>query len=420
MKILLTSDLSPKQVNGVVVSVTNLKKELESIPGNEVRLLTLSPDIHSHKVEDTYFIGSLPFNIYPDVRASLKVVDPFIEEIIRWKPDIIHSQCEFFTYSFVERIARRTKPYIVHTYHTLYQYYLNYFLPEWVGTNKTAVSMIGPVMRVRLRLADVVIAPTKKTQRLLEKSRVSDNIRVIPTGIDLRKFDQPLSDEKRKEILSRLEIPYEAPIYGSVGRLAQEKNLTEIIKAHQKILEKAPDAYLLLVGDGKYRPELEDLVSDLGIGDRVRFTGMIPAEEVNLYYKILNFFVSASISETQGLTYIEALAGGLPVLARRDEAVENVVIPGENGFIFDTTKELEDATLSLIQDQKRLRKLQEGAVHSREDFSTQKFGQRVNQLYEELYYSGKLPKSHNADLLRATKQELASLYDTVSENLFDI
>ncbi len=147
---------------------------------------------------------------------------------------------------------------------------------------------------------------------------------------------------------------------------------------------------------------------------------MIPAEEVNLYYKILNFFVSASISETQGLTYIEALAGGLPVLARRDEAVENVVIPGENGFIFDTTKELEDATLSLIQDQKRLRKLQEGAVRSREDFSTQKFGQRVNQLYEELYHSGKLPKSHNADLLRATKQELASLYDTVSENLFDI
>lgn len=420
MKILLTSDLNPKQINGVVVSVTNLKKQLESCPGNEVRLLTLSPDIHSHKVDDTYLIGSLPFNIYPDIRASLNIVDPFIDEIIRWKPDIIHSQCEFFTYNFVERIARHTGPYIVHTYHTLYQYYLSYFLPARYGAYKKAQSLIGPAMRLRLRQADVVIAPTQKTKRLLDQSRVCDDIRVIPTGIDLRKFDQPVSKEEKAQILKNLDIPQDAFLYGSVGRLAQEKNLTEIIKAHKMVLEKAPDTYLLLVGDGKYRPELEKLVHDLGLEDRVRFTGMVPAQEVNKYYKLLSFFVSASISETQGLTYIEALAGGLPVLARRDEAVEDVVLPGVNGFFFDTTQELEDAVVRLRKDPALLQKLKKGAAKSRETFSTEKFGRTVEALYQELLSSGNPPKSRSADFLKATRSELASLYEMMSDNLFDL
>lgn len=417
MKVLLSSDLNPGQVNGVVISVENLKKELESM-GHEVRLLTLSPDIGSYKDGDTYYVGSLPLNIYPDLRASLDLANPLIDEIIHWKPDIIHSQCEFFTYNFIERIARKTCPYIVHTYHTLYQYYLDYLLPAQYKLSDKFKPYIGPVMRFRLRFADVVVAPTQKTKKLLEKGKVAQDIRVIPTGIDINKFDQDFTAEDRAKLLASLDIPQDAKVYGSVGRLAKEKNFTEVIRAHKKVLDQGTDAYLVLVGDGKYRPELEKEVRELGIGQRVRLTGMVPSDKVYQYYKLLDFFISASVSETQGLTYIEALSSGLPVIARRDEAAEDVVIPGKNGFIYDEPRELEEDIIRLIDDEKLLKKLCKGALASRQNYSIEKFGKRVAALYEELLASGQPAKCCQGDLIRQAKAEIANIYGELADNFF--
>lgn len=395
MKILLTSDHHPKNVNGVVVSTMNLFRELRK-KGEDVRMLCLSPTTETYVEDDIYYIGSIPFNVYPDVRASISPLNPLIRRLIDWSPEIIHSQCEFFTYTYVEKIARHCHCPIIHTYHTMYEHYVRYVLPigNWAR-------LVAPVMRRRLNTADVIIAPTKKTWASLNAGRIGRDVRIIPTGIDLDRYSAGIDDVRRRELLDSLGIPADAHLFGSVGRLAKEKNLDEVLRAFKSVSETDPQAYLLLVGDGSYRKQLESQAEHSGIADRVIFTGMIPAERIYEYYRLMAFFVSASISETQGLTYIEALANGLPVIARRDPAVEEVVVDGVNGYLFDTTLQLVELIRRLFSDDALLGRLTEGAWRSRDRFSKAHFADAVLALYREVV-NRETPPKHKTVTLRAS------------------
>lgn len=390
MKVLLTSDLNPNQVNGVVISIKNLMKELEK-KGVDVRLLCLSPSSKSYIDGNIYYMASFPFNVYPDIRASVFPSSKLMEKILDWKPDIIHSQCEFFTYSFVEKLAKKLNCPIIHTYHTLYRYYVGYLIPGHL-----AEKLVAPVMRRRLNSADVIVAPTVKTKKLLIEGGIGDHIVVIPTGIDLEKFENRISQDEEEIIKEELNIPRDAYIYGTVGRLAKEKNIDEILDCHTELIKSYDNVYLVLVGDGKYRKDLEDSVDRLGIRDRVRFTGMIEPNDIYKYYQILDFFVSASISETQGLTYIEALANGLPVVARRDTALEGVVEDGENGFIYDDVEGLQKNIEKLINNEELLTEMKKSADNSKYKFGTEPFGSKIYDLYKKTLLTGgdkKLQKS---------------------------
>jgi 1,2-diacylglycerol 3-alpha-glucosyltransferase len=386
MKILLTSDHNPESVNGVIVSVLNLQRELEMM-GHDVRLLCLSPTNKSYREKNNYYIESFSLGaIYPKLRGSMVLTNDYIDEIIDWKPDIIHSQCEFFTYSYVNKIAMRTGARIIHTYHTLYRYYISYLLPGLteVVPEKYWVPLVKSVMRNRLNSADCIIAPTAKTRDELLKGKVGLVIRVIPTGIDLREYDQRLTPEEKRAILDQLAIPEGSLVYGNVGRVAEEKNNSEILQAHKELVKKYPNLYLVFTGDGTYREALEQEVRDLGLEDRVRFSGQIARDQVWKYYQILDLFVTASISETQGLTYIEALANDLPVVARRDRAIDGVVLDGVNGYQYDTVEGLTARVSSLIDQPRLLNQLKQGAHRDRDRFSSQVFGQRVFELYQEV------------------------------------
>ena len=137
MKILLTTDWYKPVVNGVVTSVINLKKELEN-RGHEVRVLTLSRNYKSYVEEGVYYIKSLNLEkIYPNARAVLPHTEPLIQELIWWRPDIVHSQCEFMTFSYAAKISRKCQCPLVHTYHTVYEDYIHY-LPGGLSQYKPA------------------------------------------------------------------------------------------------------------------------------------------------------------------------------------------------------------------------------------------------------------------------------------------
>ncbi len=400
MKVLLTSDLNPTSVNGVIVSVLLLKRELER-KGFEVRLLTLSPTVRSYVEKDVYYVSSVPLKIYPDLRASLDWHSHLIDELMEWGPDLIHSQCEFFTYSFVQRIARRCRCPIVHTYHTQYEYYTNYVLPgNW---NR----LLSEVMRRRLETADVVIAPTEKTRRYLVREGIKGDVRIIPTGIDLDAFRHPASAEELVKMRRDLKIPEHWMLYGSIGRIAREKNLSEVLRAHQMLRKSREDVGLLLVGDGAGMEDIRREVHALGLERSVFFTGMVPKESVGAYYRLLDVFVSASVSETQGLTYIEALANGRPVVARRDGAIEDVVVDGENGFQFDTTEECAHDVLQLLNDEALRSRMAKGAVEKAECFGKERFADRVASLYREVLNRGNHPAARSVWFSARIKERLA-------------
>lgn len=343
MKILITSDLYKPLVNGVVTSVVNLKEGLEK-DGHEVRILTLSGTHHSMKVGNVYYLGSIDGGIiYPNIRILGSMGLSIMEELIKWKPDVIHTQCEFSTFVPAKIISKRTGAPIVHTYHTVYEKYTEYLIPGKRLGRRLAAQFTKSITSH----TDAVIVPTDKMEDMLLSYKVDTPMYVVPTGIKLERF---LSDNeaKRKEIRNRYGIGEDECILTFVGRLAKEKNLEEIIEFMDDA--RTADIRLMIVGDGPDREEIEKEVAKRHLENRVIMTGMVNPSEVADYYKAGDIFVSASTSETQGLTYMEAMASGLVPLCRNDEALDDVIDNGRNGFVYDGKNEFMDALFILTND----------------------------------------------------------------------
>ncbi len=341
MKILITTDLYSVSTNGMVTSVNNLFDGLCG-KGHDVRILTLSWDCFSFVQGRVYFIRAFSLDwIYPQLRGSLAVFDRLINELIEWKPDVIHSQCEFFTFRFARHISKRTDSPMVHTYHTLYENYIGYLITnKLIGRNVVRI-----VTKQRLRHVRAVIAPSIKTSTLLNDYGISRNISVIPSGIALEQHQQRSTDEEIMGLRHKYKIADDAFVLLSLGRLGAEKSIEELLIAFSWLLAESPDSILLIVGDGPARGGLEDWVGWLHSNDNVFFTGAIPQQEVHRYYQMADIFVSASTSETQGLVYVEAAANGLPLVCRKDPCLQGIIADGENGFVFETVEEFKTAVL---------------------------------------------------------------------------
>jgi 1,2-diacylglycerol 3-alpha-glucosyltransferase len=377
MKILLTTELYKPAINGVVTSVVTLKEQLEK-NGHEVRVLTLAKK-HTVPAEDVYAAPSYSVGkIYPGARFALSSDEEIIAAILSWEPDIIHTQCEFSTFRMAKKIAKELNIPIVHTYHTVYEDYTHYFSPR-----KTWGKKIVSVFSKRvLKNTDAVIVPTQKVRYLLEEYGVNQPIHVIPTGIHLEKFKTALSKREKETLRKKLGIPLNNHLLVALGRLAKEKNLDEILDYLARL--KDPSISLLIAGDGPYREKLEEFVKENGLSQTVHFVGMIAPEEVNTYYQLADLFVSASTSETQGLTYIEAMASGLPVLCRKDDCLNGVLIDGKNGYSYQSFSQFEERLYSLLLDANLRNNLANQAQNfAHEHYSAQRFAEKVEDIYQE-------------------------------------
>ncbi len=337
MKVLITTDLFTVRTNGVVTSTHNLIAELKA-RGHEVKVITFSETGKSRKDGDVYYVGSVTMEwIYPNLRFSLIRANKFVKEIVDWCPDVIHSQCEWFTMGFAKRIAKKTGAPIVHTYHTLYEDYVGYAIPF----KRFGRWFVREIMtRRNLKNVAAIIAPTEKVKdTLINRCGVKNRVEVIPSGICLDKHKIELGAEDRREGRARCGFDDSHFVLINLGRLGTEKNLNEVISYFAKIADKHDNARLLIVGGGPAREELEALAGELDLGERIVFAGMVEPDEVARYYRLGDLFVCASTSETQGLTYIEAAANGLPLLCRDDTCYEGVMLDGENGFRYRTFEE---------------------------------------------------------------------------------
>ena len=254
MKVLITTDLYTTATNGVVTSVRNLSRELAEA-GHEVKILTLSDTLHSHKEGDIYYLHSLPLKIYPDVRMPLPRSahsQELLRELIAWKPDIIHSQCEFFSFHYARRIAKRTGAPLVHTYHTQYEQYVSYVMPG----RRAGDFLVKTFSRVRLKKVDIIIAPTAKMKQVLEDYGVKNSIEIVPSGICLQQHQGRMTAPERDKMRQVLGIPKDHKVVLNLGRLGTEKNLDEVVALFALQLQRNPDLTLLIVGDGPAREKL--------------------------------------------------------------------------------------------------------------------------------------------------------------------
>ena len=378
MKILITSDWYIPAVNGVVTSVKNLRRELEA-RGHEVRVLTLSQNRHSCARDGVTYLGSVAAGlIYPGARLRTALAGRWVREIVEWGPDVVHSQCEFSTFFLARRIAEELDIPLVHTYHTVYEDYTHYFSPS-VHFGKKAAAVFT---RWAASHTDCLIAPTAKVRLLLQGYGVGKPVFVVPSGIDLGHFQAEPDVLRRNVLKASLNIPQDRTVLVFVGRLAEEKRVEELLRFRAGM--GPGKVTLLLVGDGPDRNRLESVAADLGLGvPDVVFAGMVPAEQVADWYQLGDLFVSASTSETQGLTYAEALAAGVPVLCRADPCLLGVVRDGENGWQYHSETEFRQRLADFLARPEGWEALSRGARETGEEYSAQRFARRVEAIYLE-------------------------------------
>jgi len=378
MKVLITTDWYSPAINGVVTSVINLQRELTA-QGHEVRVLTLSHSPRSYRAGSVTYIGAISAGkIYPGARFRTAPARRLLTALAQWRPDVIHSQCEFSTFLIARKLAEVTDAALVHTYHTVYEDYTHYFSPS----RKWGRNAIAAFSRLVLSQTDAVIVPTEKVQSILLRYRVEKPIYVVPTGLDVERFSHSADSTYLSILRQQLRIPARNFVLLYLGRLAEEKNIDLLLRCLASLHRE--DITLLPVGNGPYRKELERQVSELHLENQVVFAGMVKPDQVPNYYHLGDLFVSASTSETQGLTYIEALASGLPALCLRDPCLEGVIQNDVNGWQFRDPVEFRAYLNRFLESQELRERMGLSAAESaRDHFSADAFAAHVAEVYRE-------------------------------------
>lgn len=333
MNIGLFTDTYFPQLSGVATSIKTLKDALEEQGHNVFIFTTTDPHIKKGTIEPNVFrFSSIPFVSFTDRRIAFRGFFEATKVAKEVKLDIVHTQTEFALGTMGKYVAHQLKIPAIHTYHTMYEDYLHYVL----NGHLLRPYHVKQFTRGYLKNMDGVIAPSERVEALLERYGVKIPIRVIPTGVDIK----TMNEADNRDIRAELDIDKDAPVILTLSRIAAEKKIDHILDVMPDIIEEFPKVKLVIAGDGPDVKMLKEHVERLTLEDYVIFTGAIAHEDVGNYYKMADLFVSASDTETQGLTYIEALAAGTQCVVYDTDYTERVFDDEMYGKIFTTKKEM--------------------------------------------------------------------------------
>ena len=379
MKIGIFTDTYKPQVNGVVTSITTLERELRK-KGHKVYIITTTDPEVNYTESNVLRLPSIVFRPAPQYRLGMIYSKKIIKKIKKLNLDIIHSQTEWGMGAFSRFAAKRLNVPLVHTYHTLYEHYTHYVAGRHF--TKQAKKLAKAISKFYCDMCTSLIVPTEKVEKIIKSYGVSKDMYVIPTGIDIEKFYRKnYTDEERKELRKQYDIEDDEFLCIFIGRVAREKSIDFLIESFSKVEDKK--IKLLIVGKG---PELEDFkvfAKKFNFGNRVIFSGEVPYERVPIYYHTGDLFLNASISETQGLTFIEAMASEIAISARFDDNLKEMFIDRKAGLLYKDTNEFLENIKTLKKDQELVKELKKNALLISHEFSAESFGDKVEKVYCE-------------------------------------
>lgn len=384
MRIGLFTDTYPPFINGVSTSVLMLKQGLEKL-GHEVYVVTVNDESFSYKEEDGILkIPSFPIGLMNFRQTGIYPIKAF-NIIKKWKLDIIHSHTEFSIGTFARLISKQLNIPLVHTYHTMYEEYIYYITKGYFNSaSKKLVEYL--TLFLCDKTIDELIVPTEKTKELFkDKYKVKRDVYVIPSGIDTTRFYKENIDKNEIINLKKdLGLKKTDFIVLYVGRIAKEKSIDFLINNFNSVLKRIPKAKMIIVGDGPDIKDLIDLTRKKGLENKIIFTGKAPWTDVPKYYSLCDLFVTASKTETQGLTVIEAMGASKPVVAIRDESFELMITDKKDGLFFDDEKSYVDMIYEVYKNKKLRDEISFNARLTADKYSPYNYAKNVLKVYEKV------------------------------------
>ncbi len=370
-------------ISGLVTSEVMLKKALEK-QGHEVYVVTANLESFKYEYnekERILKIPGIPTGIYDSRLSSIYPVRA-VNKIKSWKLDVIHSQTEFAIGTFARLFAKQYNIPLVHTYHTMYEDYIHYITKGFF--KKSSKKLLEYFTKFYCdTTATELIVPTNKTYKLFkEKYKFKRNINIIPTGIEVERFfKENINQNEINALKKKLKITKKDFVILFVGRLAEEKNIEFLIEAQKDIKTKYKNIRLIIVGDGPDKEKYEDYAKKLKLEENVKFLGKVAWKDMPYYYQIADIFATASKTETQGLTIIEAMASNVVPVCMRDEAFQSMITEELDGLFFETKEEYKKQIFRLYENKDELKRFDKQARIQAETYSSKYYGERVLEVY---------------------------------------
>lgn len=380
MKILFASDSYYPHVNGVYYFVSRIGTLLRE-KGHDVAVIAPSGSVHSYKKKidglDVHGMASLPLLTYPTIRIPI----PFflkhsIYQIIqKFQPDIIHIQDHFSICRTIVDLNRHLNIPIMATNHLMAENFTP-FLPLEFLKNRVEDVLWGGLTEV-FNQVRLVTTPSEAGVRLI-RSKLKVDVLAISNGISLEKFN-PYGGIG--EIKSKYDIP-DKPVLLYTGRLDPEKHIEEILKSVAAALTKI-DFRFVVVGKGTRKKALEQLSQQLGIRNKIIFTGFVPDEELPCFYRLSKCFIIASTAELLSLVTLQAMASGLPVIAVNAGALSELVRDGVNGYLYreGDISSINQSIQTIFSDEELRRKMSMKSL----EFTRAHDINKTLQLFEKIY-----------------------------------
>ncbi len=378
MRIGFFSDSYYPYISGVVRSIDLFSRELRAL-GHEVYIFAPDyPDCDDDPY--VYRFSSVPTPNAPGFRIPIPLMPNITEKMRSLNLDIIHTHSPFLMGRLASALARRLSLPLTFTYHTKYEEYVHY-VPF---ARKTAKRITIKLTRDFCKKCDMVITPTAHVQEMLKEDGIETPMEVVPTGVDIKKYGDGSSTWMRR----RYRFNNEDLILLYVGRLGEEKNLFFLLGVVKELMAEFPDLYLMLVGGGPDEKEFRRVVVDWDLEHRIIFAGVVNPQKVIDYYLGADIFSFPSVTETQGLVILEAMAAGLPVIAMDREGPASIVNNGVDGILVQPEKEnFLEGLRFLVENEDKRQEMRGNAFKKAEQYSCVQMAKRLEGIYNKLLES---------------------------------
>jgi 1,2-diacylglycerol 3-alpha-glucosyltransferase len=324
MRIGMMVDTYKPYVSGVTNHVDLHKRFLER-EGHEVYVFTFGDEDQQDDEPRIFRSPGVPLadtGFYLSLRYKSK------HKKLLQTMDVVHVHHPFLSGRLALNYCRSARIPIVFTNHSRYDLLAQAYLP--IMPDEVSHSLLQAYMPDFCEAVDLVISPSESMARILRELDVKSHVEVIPNGVDLQKFYKAKPFPR-----SRFGFTEQDILLVYAGRIAPEKNLSFLLQSFAGITQLMSNVYLLMVGGGKrqFEEEVQSLIAQLGIGTRVYSTGMIAYEDIPSYLAMCDIFVTPSVTETFGMSTVEAMSVGLPVMGVHSAGTSDIVEDGKTGFL---------------------------------------------------------------------------------------